>query len=240
MATQLEPDLAQVIESLYRRFAYHRASFQCYCTCCVTPEDIRRLMSKRLRELSGEDLEQYVRKAMTTWGDVEDFKHFLPRIVELFLCGSRQIESYEVAVKLKEAQWLEWPREECEVVLDAWDVAWRTLLKSGSSRAYASAFRFLKDISEFEPDISRWLKLWTDQEGYWPRWHLADFINDFLGEMWRNKVSPSLPQIAEWLRLPTIQDYFDAALLDDQADDFVANTSMVLAELRARPTVFTR
>lgn len=41
------------------------------------------LFSKPLNELNQDDLSRYTGKAMTTWGNANDYKHFLPRIFEL-------------------------------------------------------------------------------------------------------------------------------------------------------------
>jgi len=77
-------ELNASIEKLYATFARYplRASMDA-CPCCVTDEDMGRLCSKELRGLEENDISLYAYKAMTTWGDVEDFKHFLPRIFEL-------------------------------------------------------------------------------------------------------------------------------------------------------------
>ena len=57
------------------------------CPCCTDDT-----VGKRLREGSGwsastRDLDHYAPKAMTTWGSVNDFKHFLPAIFERSLGG---------------------------------------------------------------------------------------------------------------------------------------------------------
>lgn len=53
------------------------------CPCCRGPEKVRPLYDRPLRQLMPEDLHFYAFCAMTTMGDVEDFRHFLPRIFEL-------------------------------------------------------------------------------------------------------------------------------------------------------------
>ena len=41
------------------------------------------LIAKRLRDLTDTDLKKYAFKALTTWGNADDFRHFLPRLFEL-------------------------------------------------------------------------------------------------------------------------------------------------------------
>ena len=72
------------IESLYSIFSiYPFKSTMDGCPCCVSDSDKEKIHTKQLRELDGDDLSRYAFKAMTTWGDTDDFKHYLPRIFEL-------------------------------------------------------------------------------------------------------------------------------------------------------------
>ena len=43
----------------------------------------RSLFSKPLPNLTSEDLSRFAGKAISTWGDTNDLKHFLPRLFEL-------------------------------------------------------------------------------------------------------------------------------------------------------------
>jgi len=50
------------------------------CPCCVSNEDKEKLHTKELRLLEESDISRYAFRALTTWGDIDDFKHYLPRI----------------------------------------------------------------------------------------------------------------------------------------------------------------
>jgi hypothetical protein len=81
---QQQKALAEAIENLYRAFArYSLRKHVEGCPCCVRERDKRALESKPLRQLASSDLGRYAFKAMTTWGNQDDFRHFLPRIFEL-------------------------------------------------------------------------------------------------------------------------------------------------------------
>ena len=71
-----------------------------------------------LRALDSQDLEQYAFKALTTWGTVEDYKYFLPRIIEMTLG------------KLAYGDFASWPLHERQAIedflLDAWTDAVRS------------------------------------------------------------------------------------------------------------------
>ena len=77
-------ELRTVIESLYEIFATYplRADTNA-CACCHSAYDAQRLHMKPLRKLNADDLRQYAGDALFVWGEVDDFKHFLPRIFEL-------------------------------------------------------------------------------------------------------------------------------------------------------------
>jgi len=112
------------IENLYQVFAKYRLRpGMVGCPCCVTESDIERLYKKKLRELDKEDLGKYSLKAVTTWGDEYDFKHFLPRILELWDdCVSHDM----LFMKLQYLHWETWPPQEKDAIV----VYFESILKS--------------------------------------------------------------------------------------------------------------
>jgi hypothetical protein len=98
----LNESLKKSIENLYSVFSkYEIRSFIEGCPCCVSDRDKEKIHSKELRELEEEDLSRYAFKAMTTWGNVDDFKHFLPRILELCIDHDLGIHPFGIFGKLK-------------------------------------------------------------------------------------------------------------------------------------------
>ncbi|MFS1523840.1 hypothetical protein ACL7TT_06950 [Microbulbifer sp. 2304DJ12-6] len=117
--------LQTAIENAYDTFArYPRSADISGCPCCVLEEDHKALNSAPLGELTSSDLERFVHKAMTTWGGDDDFKHFLPRILELIATDMPLAHYSEViAGKLVYAEWHRWPEPEQNAVavfLNAW------------------------------------------------------------------------------------------------------------------------
>ncbi len=91
--TPEETAFKESVERLYQVFAkYPLREDTGMCPCCHDPEDRKRLHAKPLRELSPEDLEPYTWSALLTWGDVEDFKHFLPRLFETISDCEAEVE----------------------------------------------------------------------------------------------------------------------------------------------------
>jgi hypothetical protein len=111
--------LDDAIERVYREFArYPRRSHVSGCPCCVDDEEARALASAPLRDIPEATLERYAFKAMTTWGDEADFKHFVPPIFERTVRGRLGVNEQIVFGKLAYASWHEWPTREREVIVD--------------------------------------------------------------------------------------------------------------------------
>src|SRR2546430_7623713 len=107
------------------------------CDCgCVTGDDLLRIASKPLRKLIAGDLERYAFKAITTWGEVHDFKHFLPRLLELAAeAGEVGHTAPETLLhKLAFGQWRTWPRPEVEAIETLFPTLLTELLSSSPDR----------------------------------------------------------------------------------------------------------
>jgi hypothetical protein len=101
--------LIESVERLYKVFSrYPLHKHVEGCPCCVHETDKRALEAKPLRQLTSSDLGRYAFKAMTTWGDKDDFRHFLPRIFELLVSEKGMGWDEEVILgKLALAEWSE-------------------------------------------------------------------------------------------------------------------------------------
>ncbi|MEM8677684.1 MAG: hypothetical protein AAGF83_28070, partial [Cyanobacteria bacterium P01_G01_bin.67] len=96
-----EIELKQAIADLYEVFEpYHLNSHIVGCPCCVTDDDQKSIRSKILRQLTAEDLNHYAFNAIFTWGEIDDFKHFLPRLLELTAFEPKFFWSDTVITKL--------------------------------------------------------------------------------------------------------------------------------------------
>jgi len=90
-----------------------------HCDCgCIDPEDVQKLASKKLRELEEGDFQSYHGSALYTWGEVEHYKHFLPRVLEVFHERSREamIDLFDINSKLEFANWQSWDQEEVNAI----------------------------------------------------------------------------------------------------------------------------
>lgn len=113
------------IEQVYSAFsAYPHPRALDGCPCCTSPEMAKPLVTKPLRSLGAEDLEQYAFKALTTWGTLGDYKYFLPRIIELSMSGDLLWDIEMTLGKLAYGGFASWPLHERQAVesllVDAW------------------------------------------------------------------------------------------------------------------------
>lgn len=118
----MTPELNEAIADLYSVFGHYRVSREeDYCTHCVSHEEAALIRSRRLQDLSAEDLRRYAMKALSTWGELEEFKHFLPRLLELAVAGDISFPT-SLTSKVGE-RWRTWPDEEQGALhrfIDAW------------------------------------------------------------------------------------------------------------------------
>lgn len=120
-------DLARAIDALYEAFdAYPLKERVDSCPHCELDAAERRLHVRPLREMTWADLGTYSFKAMTAFGDEDDFKHFLPRVLELYVLDhvGAPYSLFVFLGKLDSTAWMTWPAEEIAVVrrfIDAWE-----------------------------------------------------------------------------------------------------------------------
>jgi hypothetical protein len=122
-ATELQRAIAEV----YRVFAKYPHPAELEIEDYRDPEKVRRgLASKPLSELGGEELGAYAGWAMTTVGDANDYRHFLPRILELGLLDLpwMGLEPWGIAGKLTYGDWRKWPSEEQGAIEAFFQSAW--------------------------------------------------------------------------------------------------------------------
>jgi hypothetical protein len=111
--------LSEAVERLRAVFARYPARGEVVgCPCCVSGQDVA-----ALREGSDEALERYAYKAMTTWGDADDFRHHLPRL--LAASGPDGIDLGILAGKLRYAHWQTWAEDEQAAIRAYLTAMWR-------------------------------------------------------------------------------------------------------------------
>jgi hypothetical protein len=118
------PRQLDAIAGLYAVFGRYPLRAIEACPCCASSEDVSRLSRLPLRQLSNAHLSPYAAKALTTWGDERDFKHFLPRLFELAVdADTWPLDLPHLAVKLRYAEWSVWPESERAAIAELYSAA---------------------------------------------------------------------------------------------------------------------
>jgi hypothetical protein len=198
--------ITSAVRELYRVFAPYRSSAHPIgCPCCVNAGDVSVLFSRPLEHLSADDLRRFSRKVLTTWGDVRDFKHFLPRMLELPVVDfAAPVECDGVFLKLATAKWREWATVERAAVEGYIQAIWRRCITDDESVFHLDEWLGSFAIAgvNLEPFLQQW-----EQCRWAPGYEkLREFIDantlalirkrTLSGGFWNAEPAA---QIAEWL-----------------------------------------
>ncbi|NLR95053.1 hypothetical protein [Flammeovirga agarivorans] len=113
----MKNELLKEIEQLYITFSKYSFNPQIKgCSCCLSNTDKFTLTSKPLRELEDDDINRFAYKTMTTWGTVDDFKYYLPRILELTAQNKLTVHTFIILGKLEYSNWKNWDKSEADVI----------------------------------------------------------------------------------------------------------------------------
>lgn len=209
--------LGDAIEDLYRVFAGYRLGDHVEgCPHCVTAADHGRIYSRPLRALTAADLNRYAYKAMSTWGDVRDFRHFLPRLLELTVSGDPDwsVDTEVVLGKLAYANWSTWPLEEQAAVRSLLRRRWSIGLdQDAADRWESNGSQFDLDtwlcaVARAGDDTAPYLEAWRNKGATETISHVAAFLvanpelltNGKLGNAYWSLDDPRTAACAEELR----------------------------------------
>lgn len=128
------------------------------CPCgCISDDDKLKLLSKDLKTITTDDISKYAFKAMSTWGDLEDFKHFLPRIFELMSTTGIDTDTFVILKKLDDGDWSAWPAIEQDVIREFLIAWWCNL----TNKRFANLDSDLISIQNALGTIDTLLDHWT-------------------------------------------------------------------------------
>jgi hypothetical protein len=118
------PALQAAVERVYSVFSRYPARPEMsYCTHCVDQQQAAALLATPLREIDAQLMDHYRWNATAeTWGDWDDLKHFLPRMLDLISTGELPDYSPDMLFSSIGYQSRYWPDDEraaVRVYLDA-------------------------------------------------------------------------------------------------------------------------
>ena len=171
-------DISESISYLYKTFARYRLNPDMdACPCCVADADKVRLTTQPLRQLSTQDLQHYSRKAISTWGETYDFKHFLPRLFELVAFDNERhlLQPSILLSKLDYAQWTTWEVHEQRAIEKYLDASWQFSLSDYPSPTIAPD-TFIEGLIKASSNLTTYLEYWQHLQTPASIRHRVDFI----------------------------------------------------------------
>ena len=231
--------LSGAIEGLYAAFAkYPVPAYTDPCLNCHSLADDEKLRSINLREAGIDDLRDYAVDAVNDWGDAAVFKHFLPRIYELFIMspdpGLAFIDPEIMFSKFRYAEWHTWPQEEQIATRDFFVSIWREILNGPSTtRALTNVDGWLCSIAQCEDDISAYLETWEQDDSLASCLALSSILitDDWNSNPFWNDRDKQHAQLKRWLHSKPIEVKLRAAQARWMAEDFAAEFAAATAAI---------
>ena len=198
-------DVNDSIQLLYEVFAgYPKPKDFPTCECCVSDQQMRALLKRKLHELTIEELSGYVMGVFLTVGSVADFKYFLPRIIELVTTRDwlADLEPEIALERLRLAGWDEWPERERSAVLRVLEEKYSSLLNDEDSDSF-EIDGWICALGQCVPDITPYLDQLLGSS------HVLDFVErnfkswqvgeELANPFWRENAPENAARVLAWL-----------------------------------------
>jgi hypothetical protein len=195
----------QSIESIYEAFANYRKprDFPA-CECCISNGEKKRLLDRKLRMLTADELGNYAADVFLTVGSLADFKYFLPRMMELSVKEEFSWPTPEVMLgKLKLADWYDWPEIERVPVLSLLEEKFARLLQDANTEGQ-DIDQWICALGLCMPDITPYLEplLHEDHESKLLgviEWNHSLFDKGKLGNAFWKEAPDNERRVIAWL-----------------------------------------
>ncbi|MGY3795869.1 hypothetical protein [Aquimarina sp. 433] len=224
----MKTKLREAIEDLYIVFRDYKIDSlllrKYSCPCCVTDEEIRAITQKSLKDLSGNDIGHFMRSAITTFGTVDDYKHFLPRILELMSLKSSSdlIGDFTCFEKLNYAEWETWPEKETQVIEKFFSELWYAIINDEWSSEFEISEAF--ELITIYGSIKKSLELWTDSKTEISSLFIVEGVLNgfaFRGDDYFTKI------VSKWLYSKPILDKLEYTFFNQKEKEAANRTAIV-------------
>ena len=190
------------------------------------------LFSRRLNELDEEDLFRFTGKAMTTWGEVEDYKHFLPRIFELTALYKTPYEIWIAFEKLECGDWQNWNIKEQEVIHEYMIALFENLLHDESENAKWNFPDYFIALGRFYPNFMLLLEMWDTTNTKASIIHLTKFIINEVHPIFDKGnfdgfkiLDEQMEELKNWLLRPKLKTEIEQAYFKFEKEEFAEELS---------------
>jgi hypothetical protein len=215
--------LEKAIDNLYETFSgYPLPEDTQPCSCCHTPIANELLHAAPLRKLAWKHLSDYASDAILTWGDVDCFRHFLPRIIELAVTDvERPIgapDAVQVFRLFYHAEWRTWPQDEQASIERLLAAVWETVRSNPPIESgWIDVEEWICAISHCESDIGGHLNVWRQDDRLSAAWALSCLVlgseipyvsMNIDAPVWREGQDQQ-EFIHDFMKTPTASPYWD-------------------------------
>jgi hypothetical protein len=224
------------IERLYDTFAKYQGKSKLEGSPLYDDLDTwnKELQSKNIRELTNEDLSKFAGKVILTWGDENDYRYYLPRILELTAKLKTPYDIWTLYSRLEDANWKTWDINEQTAINEFSLELWNKLLNDNSEKAEWEFKDYFHAIANFYPDFSQILKVWETNNSFASIKHLTNYIfeerqylfdNNFINSCEKN--TKNINEFKAWLISDMIIEKIEQAFYDNEKDEIAERLSWV-------------
>ncbi len=187
-----------------------------------------------MKELTGEDLSLFAGKVILTWGDENDYRFYLPRILELTAELKTPYDIWTLYSRLEDANWKTWNDDEQTAISDFTIELWNNLLTDNSEKAEWEFKDYFHSIAYFYPDFSEILKVWETNDSFASIKHLINYIfeerqhlfdNNYIDSIEKN--TKNIEQFKTWLTSDNILNKIEKAFYDNEKSEIAERLSWV-------------
>ena len=189
------------------------------------------LFNAKLEEIETEDLYNFCSSVMLTWGEEEDYKHFLPRIYELIADYNSPYEVWIILDRLNDCKWRKWRMEEVNCVELYINELWLNLQENSEYR-----FRdYFSAIANIYPNFDEMLLKWQISTSRNSAKNLAIYFNEEYENIFVKKILPGFKpnidlglSLFKWITSEAMIKKIEKDYFKFEEENFAADLSKLL------------
>lgn len=223
-------ELRAAVHRLYKVFASQprRAKIE-FCDHCVSPQEAEALVTTPLQEVGADLLRVFVLNAMSeTWGDWEDLRFYLPRVLELVAMG--KLDRYDIMGLFSGMglRWHDWPQDQHDALASYLAALWRATLTGYWLPSNLDVLDVLEAAGDLGVPIDSFLGEWETGSSEPSVLHLTWLIRHGPSR-WESKPTAGWSQtIDQWVMGPAPKRVLTSALTTASTPEIAANLSGAL------------
>lgn len=181
------------------------------CPCCITNQEIKDLLSTPLSQINSKSIRPLMQSGGTTFGDITDYKHFLPRLLELLTeLDSDLLFDFTCFEKLNYLKWRTWPIQEQDIIVLFFKTLWVNTINNPNSTQYQieGVLVILNTYNLIEFAFSTWEKYLNNNS-------ILYLINEYLDYSHSILMTDVYDKFIFWLSSETILKKIEEAFFSE-------------------------